>query len=218
MCTGTTRSSPPSVQYQRGPRRSPHRTCPPHSHHSAMSLQTLTCPSCSGVRMLDTVYRRSGMLIPPFQMQVPIPVGMDTSFLVQLLHLPLPPGCCCSVPRTRTRRTRTARRGSSTWARSPRRSPQRLGPAVPRVPLYTALHETAARIGLDEVISHGAGSPRRFKSHTCTHPDSGPTVTAMEIERLASRKRPTHPRGQQQYDNLRCRCRGPFPCQPNANT
>ena len=56
-----------------------------------MSLQTLTHPGCPRARTHDMVYRRLGMRTSPFQMQMPIPMGVCTSTFLRLLHLPLPP-------------------------------------------------------------------------------------------------------------------------------
>ena len=60
----------------------------PHSHRPAMSLQTDTRPSRPPVRTHDMVYRRPGMRISPFRIQMPIILGTDTSSILQLLHLP----------------------------------------------------------------------------------------------------------------------------------
>ena len=66
------------------------RTRPPHSHRSAIPLNTLTHSSCPRVRTRDMVYGRFGIRTSPFQMQIQFLMNIYTSSLLQLLHFPFP--------------------------------------------------------------------------------------------------------------------------------
>ena len=114
----------------------------------------------------DIAYRRLGMRTPPFQMQMPILVGTDTSLLLQLLHLPLPPRLLLLRASNWHAPYSAAHRGSSTRPRSSRSTPPRTRThCAPHAPVHSApsAQWEGARIGLDEATSHGSGSPSRSR-------------------------------------------------------
>ena len=105
-------------------------------------------------------------------MQMPILMGMYTSSLLQLLHFLFPTPAAAApcfelVPPTwppysnNTSRVFCTTQNLEYFLKHPELT-------IRRVPLYTALlarNGKRAKIGLDEVISHGGGSPNRTRTH-----------------------------------------------------
>ena len=177
MCSGTIPVS----------RRPPHRLCSVHADSAvARTVHAQTAPVFAPPGYVSAnlymsqlspglyAYRRFGVRISPFQMQMPILMTMYTSSLIQLLHFPFPTPvaaapCFELVLRTsppyRTSRSgySTPPRTSSTHSNTPN-SPYVACPCTQR----SKRANERARFGLDEVINHGGGSPSRSRSHIRT--------------------------------------------------
>ena len=148
--------------------------------------------------MHNLVYRRLGMRTSPFQMQVPILMGMCTSPLLQLLGFTFPTPVAAApclelvIPTSPPYSKYTPRVFYTTQDLEHFLKYPEL--AVPRMPLHTALQAPSGKAG--EYLIGRSHQPRQCISkplegpHLHMRPDSAPALTATEIERLQAASDP----------------------------